>query len=126
MVDPELVAIGAEAPIGVVALLPDVFVAVKRDHGASFDRLVRQARELRGDDATASEAAEAEKLSPKSHRPPDRRFRGVKTARPVTTGNRREQAKRGVARLGIEPRTPRFSAGPENPWLSPDLEDFFW
>jgi len=30
---------------------------VKRDHGASFDRLVRQARELRGDDATASEAA---------------------------------------------------------------------
>jgi hypothetical protein len=35
---------------------------VKRDHGASFDRLVRQARELRGEDRTIAEAAE---LSPK-------------------------------------------------------------
>jgi hypothetical protein len=31
-----------------------------------------------------------------------------------------------MARLGIEPRTPRFSGGLENPWLSVDLQDFFW
>ena len=34
--------------------------------------------------------------------------------------------KRGMARPGIEPGTPRFSVGHENPWLSPDLQDFFW
>src|SRR5438067_11391175 len=106
MVDPEFVAIGAEAPLGVVALLPDVFVDVKRDHGASFDRLVRQARELRGDDATASEAAQ---LAPKSTGP---QIDGLGTSKPGDrrqNRNRREQAKRGMARLGIEPRTPRFS-----------------
>jgi len=76
MVDPELVAIGTEAPLGVVALLPDVFVDVKRDHGARIDRLVRQARELRGDDGTASEAAQ---LAPKSTGP---QIGGLGTSKP--------------------------------------------
>jgi hypothetical protein len=31
---------------------------LKRDHGASFDRLVRQARKLRGGDSASAEAAE--------------------------------------------------------------------
>jgi hypothetical protein len=31
-----------------------------------------------------------------------------------------------VARPGIEPGTPRFSDGGENPWLSAYLQDFFW
>jgi Phage integrase family len=79
---------------------------VKRSHGTSFDRLVRQARKLRGGDETAVEAAQ---LAPKRHRPPDRRFGSVKTRRPVPNGNRREQARREMARPGIEPGTPRFS-----------------
>jgi len=41
-------------------------------------------------------------------------------------GPRPEQAKDEMARLGIEPRTPRFSEGLENPWLSTDLQDFCW
>ena len=41
-------------------------------------------------------------------------------------GPRPEQAKDEMARLGIEPRTPRFSDGRENPWLTTDLQDFFW
>jgi hypothetical protein len=51
----------------------------KRERRTSFDRLVRQARELRGADELASEAAE---LSPKSHRRLNRCFTGAKTARP--------------------------------------------
>jgi hypothetical protein len=31
-----------------------------------------------------------------------------------------------MARPGIEPGTPRFSVGNENPWLMADLQDFFW
>jgi hypothetical protein len=31
-----------------------------------------------------------------------------------------------MARPGIEPGTPRFSEGGENPWLTADLQDFFW
>ena len=95
----------------------------KRDHGASFDRLVRQARKLCGADLAAAEATD---LSPKSHRLGNRRSRGVKTSRRVTTRKAPERAKREMARLGIEPRTPRFSVDPENPWLSADLQDFFW
>jgi hypothetical protein len=64
---------------------------VKRDHGASFDRLVRQARELGGEDRTIAEAGE---LSSKSHRRRNRRLWGVETGRAVTTRNRPEEEKR--------------------------------
>jgi integrase len=78
----------------------------KREHGASFDRLVRQARELRGEDSTAREAAE---LAPKRHRPQNRGVFGPLKKRASLPKNPPEQGKRRVARLGIEPRTPRFS-----------------
>src|SRR2546423_8076981 len=96
MVDPGLVAMGTEAPLGVVALLPDVFVDVKRDHGASFDRLVRQARELRGDDGTASEAAQ---LAPISTGPQIGGFGATKTGAPGPKENALgRRKKRGEAR----------------------------
>jgi len=83
---------------------------LKRDHGASFDRLVRQAPELRGGDSGSAEAAE---LVPKDTGPKIGLF-----------GASKKRVR--MARLGIELRTPRFSEGPETPWMSPDLQDFFW
>jgi hypothetical protein len=79
---------------------------VKRDHGASFDRLVRRARELRGEVSTAREAAE---LVPKRYRPQNRGVFGTPRTRPSLPKNHPEREKDEVARLGIEPRTPRFS-----------------
>jgi hypothetical protein len=58
--------------------------------GTSFDRLVRQARELRGEDRTIAEAAEP---SPKSHLRRNRRLWGVETGRAVTTRNRPSRKK---------------------------------
>ena len=50
---------------------------LKRDHGASFERLVRWAPEFRGEDSASAQAAE---LVPKDW-PPNRPLRGVKKAR---------------------------------------------
>jgi hypothetical protein len=46
--------------------------------------------------------------------------------RPSSTETAPEQARNEMARPGIEPGTPRFSEGRENPWLSLHLQDFFW
>jgi hypothetical protein len=96
---------------------------VKREHGASFDRLMRQARELRGEDSTTREAAQ---LVLNRYRPQNRSVFGPRRIRPSSPKNRPQQGKRRVARPGIEPGTPRFSESRENPWLSPHLQDFFW
>jgi integrase len=79
---------------------------VKREHGASFDRLVRQARELRGEDSTTREAAE---LVPKRYRRQNRGVFGPPGTRSPVPKNRPERGKRKMARPGIEPGTPRFS-----------------
>ena len=63
---------------------------VKRNHGSSFDRLVRQARELRGEDSTAREAAQ---LAPKTHQPQNRGVFGPTRTRPLLPQNRPEQGK---------------------------------
>ena len=79
---------------------------VKREHGASFDRLVRQNRQLHSEERTLP--AELE-LSPECHRSPNQLRRRPKTGRPVTAGNRPEQAKGRMARPRFELGTPRFS-----------------
>ena len=78
----------------------------KRDHGTSFDRLIRQARDLHGAVRGPSDATELALKRPRPGNQPDR-----ESAEPDSsfTKNRAEQEKRRVARLGIEPRTPRFS-----------------
>jgi len=48
------------------------------------------------------------------------------SSRPSSSGRWPVGTKDEMARLGIEPRTPRFSDGGENPWLTTDLQDFFW
>ena len=79
---------------------------VKREHGASFDRLVRQNRGARSDSEAVLPASE---LSPECHRPPNRPLRRPKTTRPVTTRNRPERGKERMARPRFELGTPRFS-----------------
>ena len=79
---------------------------VKREHGASFDRLVRESRAVQSEAQTALEAPE---LSPECHRPPNRALRRPKTARPVTARNRPERGKERMARPRFELGTPRFS-----------------
>jgi len=79
---------------------------VKREHGTSFDRLLRDARDVAAETAAASDEPE---LSPNRHRPPERPLRDPKRARPVTPRNRPEQAKREMARPRFELGTPRFS-----------------
>jgi hypothetical protein len=78
----------------------------KRDHGASFDRLIRQARNLHREAVAPSDAAELALKRPRQQNPPDRT---LPAADPLPTENAPEQAKDRMARLGIEPRTPRFS-----------------
>ena len=76
----------------------DVYAALeqrlKRGHGASFDRLVSQAPELRVEYSASAKAAE---LAPKDT--------GPKSA---SSGRQRRVR---LARLGIDQTTPRFSAG---------------
>jgi hypothetical protein len=61
---------------------------LKRDHGASFDRLVRQAPELRGGDSASAEAAE---LVPKDTGPKIGLFgASKKRVRMAETRNRTE------------------------------------
>ena len=79
---------------------------VKRDHGASFDRLVRQHRGLEREEQALPAAPE---LAPAWHRPSNRPRRRVKTGRPVTARKRPEQAKERMARPRFELGTPRFS-----------------
>jgi integrase len=80
---------------------------VDRSHGTSFDRLVNKAREHV---AALPLAAEMEGFGPRMG------HEGEKPSKTVTKRPRREKSKsaglqhdRGMARLGIEPRTPRFS-----------------
>src|SRR5437588_2476351 len=49
----------------------------------------------------------------------------ARTASPTSPKPAHVQASLEMARPRIEPGTPRFSEGPENPWLSSDLQDFF-
>ena len=79
----------------------------KRDHGASFDRLVRAAPRARARRHQALPAAP--ELAPAWHRPSNRPRRRVKTGRPVTARKRPEQAKERMARPRFELGTPRFS-----------------
>jgi hypothetical protein len=94
----------------------------KRDHGTSFDRVIRQARDLHG---RAPDTSDATQLALKRPEPGNQRDRPSAEPDSSFTKNRAEQEKNEVARLGIEPRTPRLSVGEENPWLSTDLQDFF-
>jgi integrase len=79
----------------------------KRDHGASFDRLVRDARGLGGEGAPGldprsigNEKVTGPEKGP-DHHPEEPGSSDLKSAP--------EQGKDEMARLGIEPRTPRFS-----------------
>jgi integrase len=78
----------------------------KRDHGKSFDRLIRQARNLHGPPIQAPQTGE--KVL--------KRYRDQKTPDPApqeqdqyAPENAPQQAKRAMARPGFEPGTPRFS-----------------
>ena len=85
----------------------------KRDHGASFDRLIRRARDLNGESPTASEAGQLgslKRLSWVGNRPD----LAPSEAYSSSTQTDPEQAKDQMARPGIEPGTPRFSEGREN------------
>jgi integrase len=79
----------------------------KRDHGASFDQLVRDARGLRGEREQMPEAGSIgnEKVTGPKMGP------NLRPREPDTSDSKtiEEQAKDEMARLGIEPRTPRFS-----------------
>ncbi len=80
---------------------------VKRDHGANFDRLVRDARDIRGDatprprlGSIGNEKVTGPQKGP-DHHPEEAESSDLKSAP--------EQGQDQMARLGIEPRTPRFS-----------------
>jgi hypothetical protein len=75
--------------------------------GASFDRLIRQARDLHGELRGPSDATELALKRPQPVNQPDRA-----AAEPDSsfTKTRAELEKGEVARLGIEPRTPHFQA----------------
>jgi NAD(P)-dependent dehydrogenase (short-subunit alcohol dehydrogenase family) len=60
-----------------------------------------------------------------STRAPRSTRHGARAGRKGSSHRTVRAGKDEMARLGIEPRTPRFSDGLENPWLSPDLQDFF-
>ena len=76
---------------------------VKRDHGANFDRLLREAREPETGD---SEAAE---LVTKRYRPSESPDSEPGDLRPSPDESGSEQGKDDMARPGFEPGTPRFS-----------------
>jgi site-specific recombinase XerC len=79
----------------------------KRDHGAHFDELVRQARvQLRTREATASNASIGTAIGTEDQKSP------IPAPDPGLADNQKpasEQAKSEVARPGFEPGTPRFS-----------------
>jgi hypothetical protein len=78
----------------------------KRDHGASFDRLIRRACHLNGEAPTASQAAQ---LVLKRSWVGNRSDLASSEAYSTPTQTAAEQAEDEMARPGIEPGTPRFS-----------------
>jgi integrase len=82
----------------------------KRDHGARFDTLLRQAQtQLRDFDETNAEGLIGTAIGTEGEKSP---IRGSDSAMTSTRKSAPEQGKTGMARLGIEPRTPRFSGVP--------------
>ena len=92
----------------------------KRDHGKSFDRLIRQARNLHGQPTQAPQASEK---VPGPKEAPDP---APQEQDPDAPESAPQQAKSEMARPGFEPGTPRFSEGPANSLGSRDLQAFFW
>jgi hypothetical protein len=97
-----------------------------RNHGASFDGLVRKACDRFAALPQQPEPTIAVSLPRNGHD-------GEKLTTTVTKRPRREPSKstglqrvQRMARPGFEPGTPRFSEGPENPLASADLQDFYW
>jgi hypothetical protein len=79
----------------------------KRDHGAHFDGLLRQARvELRTPDETASNTSIGTAIGTEGQKSP---FPAPDCAPADDQKPASEQAERGMARPGLEPGTPRFS-----------------
>ncbi|HYM44942.1 MAG TPA: hypothetical protein VES65_02110 [Solirubrobacteraceae bacterium] len=92
---------------------------VKRSHGKSFDRLVRRAREqVAGLALVPSNADSTEQepaIGPRLGHEDQNRTKTTSTAakRPNTKSHDLQRVRR-MARLGIEPRTPRFLVDPED------------
>jgi hypothetical protein len=97
---------------------------VDRSHGTSFDRLVRRAREqVAGLPLNPDEGSNGRRLGDEAEKRPLRadsgpRKHGRKTAH--------LQRRRGMARVGIEPTTPRFSVGCFTRVNNPALEGWKW
>jgi hypothetical protein len=99
---------------------------VDRSHGASFDGLVRKARDRFAalpQQPTPNIAASLPRNGHDSEKPTTTVTKRPRRELSKTAGLQR---KRQMARPGFEPGTPRFSEGPENPLCSADLQDFYW
>jgi hypothetical protein len=78
----------------------------KRDHGKSFDRLIRQARNLHGQPTQAPQTSKKVLKRYRDQKTPDPAPHEQDPDAPETAP---QQAKRDMARPGFEPGTPRFS-----------------
>ena len=106
----------------------------KRNHGAQFDELVRQARaQLRKADRRPSEGSIGTAIGTEG---PEASISEQDSAASNESKHAPEQGKEGMARLGIEPRTPRFSGETTartprsrpsaGPWRTAGLQRYRW